>query len=283
MSDNNRGGNGQQQRRNIYSNAEMSSYDSHFTALKYRFMNGFGVVDFAFIDPNFIGKQGNQIKKGDKVYDHENNASFYVTAANAIVMKKGLQAFRGAIEAEQQEEELVDQLRSIRFPFHATGGKEKVVTFYAPGTAKVKSNKIPVDTENKFLLQVETFDKEGNAVKACHVMQTSTIEFTYTKASESEGAEDIIHHDMDLFEAFLDSVILLNTGVLKQGTQMGMPSGGSSGGQSTGRRNQPQPSIDDEDDDEEEVGNSKPSGGKKPAAKTVKALNLDEEFDDVPQ
>lgn len=273
---------GQQQRRNHYSNADYSSFDSHFTALKYRFMNSMGIIEFAFIDPSFVGKEGKDIKKGDKVYDHESTATFYLTPANAVVIKRGLHSFREALEA--QEEDAVDQLRSVRFPFHATGGKEKVLTIFAPGTVKVSANtatkKIAVDTSDKFLLQIEAFDKEGEPVRACHVMQTSDVQYAFTKASESEGAEELIHHDMELLEAFLDNLIMLGSGALRQGVLQGLPAGGgttASGGQS--RRNAPTPSFDDEDEGDDDVGNSSPAkaGGK---GKTATKLKLEEEFDD---
>lgn len=281
MSNNTR--NGQQQRKSHYSNGDMSSYDGFFTALGYRQMNQAGIIDFAFIDPSFVGKSANQIKKGEKVYDHENRVSLFLSPVNAMVVKQGLKQFREAIEAEegqQAPDEISDQIRSITFTFPGAGGKERVLTFFAPNTTKVKNGKTPVDTELNYVLNVTTTDKDGNEVSACHVMQSMVVDLAYTKKSESEGAQIVIHQDMDLLNAFLDGVILLGTGVLRQGAQMAQPAYNSGGGSTPSRRSQPAASFDDDESDEEEVGNKKPAT--KP--KTVQALDLEAEFDeDVPQ
>lgn len=279
MSTNNR--NGQQQRKSHYSNGDMSSYDGYFTALGYRQMNQAGIIDFAFIDPSFVGKAANQIKKGDKVYDHENRVSLFLSPVNAMVVKQGLKQFREAIEAEegQQAPDITDQVRSITFTFPGAGGKERVMTFFAPNTTKVKNGKIAVDTELNYVLNVTTTDKEGNEVSACHVMQSMVVDLAFTKKSESEGAQIVIHQDMDLLSAFLDGVILLGTGVLRQGAQMAQPAYNSGGSSTPSRRSQPAASFDDDEGDDEEVGNKKPNK----TSRTATALDLESEFEDVPQ
>lgn len=261
-------------RENVTTFTDLTSYDSYFSSLSYKLFNGASMIELSSIDPAFIGKQP---KKGEKVYDHDNRLSVFVTANTAFLLKSGIKQLRESIANEEEDDE--DKLKSVSVDFgNATTGVRKI-TVFAPGRVVVKAGGKKAPVEDQFVV---TFlvEKDGEKITAVHALQNSELTYSFTKDSANDSVTDVVNVGLELFLAFLDSVIINATGLVKHGASS-VPR--SAGGASAPRRqNQFDAAIDDEDEDDAGETTQTSSRGKvnKPAA--TKAL--DAEFDeDVPQ
>ena len=72
------------QRKSTYTNAEISSYERHFTCMSFVMVEGRAMISFAPIFDEFVGKEP---KRGDNVYDYDSKVNFAIDAQGADIAR----------------------------------------------------------------------------------------------------------------------------------------------------------------------------------------------------
>lgn len=260
------------QKRAVYSNGSLKSYDGLASSLGVRFYNEVGVVDIAPINPEFVGKEA---KKGDKVYNYDDRISIFLTPDVAQGILASIKHLQDLLDYAAQDEEFVAPTR-LTYEW-----AERSCTILAPG-AKLKINGERPDLSEKFVLMFNIPDEDGNAVTVTHILQNTDLTLTYPDKSQEIAT---LNTGLESFKTFLSEIISLGTGAYRQGAALAAPTGGASG-KSTAEKSAGFGKILDEDDDfEEEEGEATTSKAKPATArkvlkpnKTVQKANLDEEF-----
>lgn len=262
--------NNRSNKRNVYSNSDLRSYDRYISSLGFSFFNSLGTLSLSAISPDAIGKEP---KSGDKVYDHENALKVYISAAVAVRILNGIKFLKQSIKDFEENPEDGVQPKMVTIPF----GKDRKLTLMVPGASKItvkdgSGKRVSVDTTESYVLRVSMTDSEGTQLDAMHVLQNDSIVLTDINKEEYEITT---HIGLEMLEAFLSEVISLGTGSYRQGTVLGLPSNGNSNSSGKGKSPFATQSMSDDDDDVEEEDDSPKS---KPKSKTTKVL--EDEFDD---
>lgn len=238
-----------QKRQDVFTNAEVSSYDRNFSAMSFTWVGGRAFLALAPIFDEFVNKQP---KSGDNVFDYESKVNFVMDASSAKLLLEGINTI--------QE---VEGLKS----FTITLGNDKnkrTLAICAPNTLKLGGK-----TYDNYVIRV-TLMKDGSEEKIYHILQRANIEY---KDSSNENSIDEVEVDLFLLEEFAHEVIRNALSVSTHGARRA--DGGSSrqSASTRGRRSQ----VEEEDADGDSDEDSAPAA--KTKAKTKKA-DLNSEFDD---
>ena len=241
-------------RKSTYTNAEISSYERHFTCMSFVLVEGRSMISFAPIFDEFVGKEP---KRGDNVYDHDSKVNFALDAQGALAIRQAIQQYM----------ESGDDVKMMSVTF---GGdkNQRTLAIFKPGTLKLSGK-----TYDNHVLRV-TIKKDDEEEKLYHILQRNTINF---KSADNEELEDELETDLQLLVEFCNQTIANGFNAAYHGAKRaggGSYSGGSSG-KKTRRNVEEEDGDGDSDDDEGSSGSSK-----KPAGKSPKRANLNDEFDE---
>lgn len=252
-------------RKTTYSYSEFTSYDSTVSALTTRWYTKLGVLDFAPINPEFIGKRP---KKGDHVYDYESKVSVYLGVTFAKQLLKAITQVRAALESEESDIETIT----------ARAG-EKSISFHLPGMKTLKTKGKVVDTSENIIIEAVVPGEDDDKIKVTHIMQNTVTEIV---AKDGEVVELTEYLDLDLLEDFLLAVVQVALSGIEHATK-NAGSGSTSGGSSSKKKSKFAAINDDDDDDFEEEEDDedytpkKKSSTRKPKVSTS---DLEDEFDE---
>ena len=239
-----------EQRKSTFTNADLSSYERHFTAMSFVWVEGRGMISLAPIFDEFVGKEP---KKGDNVFDYDSKLNFAMDAQGAIQL-------RSAITNLMENEEL--KMASITFG----GGKNsRTIAIFKPNTLKLSGKHY-----DNYILRLTT-KKDDEEEKMYHVMQHGDVNYKTTDNEESAETLDI---DMLLMLEFCSQLINNSFNVAYHGAKRAGGSPASSGG---ARRGGSRRSVEEEDGNDGDGGSDDDGGKKAPPKKKAK---LDDEFAD---
>lgn len=255
-------------RKTTFSFSDFNSYDSTVSALSTRWYNKLGVIDFAPINPEFIGKRP---KKGDQVYDYESKVSVYVGITFAKQLLKAITQVRALLELEEDSEVTTITARA--------GGKS--ISFHLPGKKTLKTKGKVVDTSENIIIEAVVPGEDDDKIKVTHIMQNTVTEIV---AKDGEVIELTEYLDLDLLEDFLLAVVQVALGGIEHATK-NAGGGGSSSGTSSSKKKSKFAAINDDDDDdfeEEDDEDYTPNPKKKSSARKpkVSTSDLEDEFDE---
>ena len=220
---------------------DMTSYDSSFSSLTYRLFNGSGMLDLSPIDAEFIGKQP---KKGDRVYDHDNSVSVFISANTAVTLRHAFKALQEAVDSEQTD------FNQVKVSFGNASVGERSVTLFAPGATKVRmANREYAETSNNFVLRFD-IAKNEELIKVAHILQNSEMDYI---AGKDIVATQVIYSGLVLFMEFLEGVIVNATNTARHGAYQAtryLSNGSGRGGKSTAGTSFAKSAFDDGDDDD---------------------------------
>lgn len=276
------------QRQSVSSYTDITSYDSFFSSVQYRLLNMGGLIVVSPIVPEMIGRTP---KKGDTVYDYDNQQNIFIGAENALIMRKALARFTEDYANSLQDEDypkpgvLSLDLGNVKFKLHAPNNLKR----------GLKNHGKETNTEDKYILVIDR-EVDDEQIRMVHVFEEPK---TYTIEYEGyEPEEVVIYSGIELLIKFLDGIINVGTGWARQAAAQAIPpAGGSDRGSNTKRakRSFSGVAFDDEEvneieeDDEEET--PRRPARRSPAASKAKkksAVSLEEELaadfdEDVPQ
>lgn len=249
--------------KNHYSNADsgFNSYDHMFSSLSWGFFNSIARMKLAPIKEEFIGKQA---KKGDRVYDYDNEVAIYFAAGTAELLLNAIQ------QLKENEE-----YSSVEVVFG-----EKRIEIFRPGkTLKVRGKSVKIDG---YLLKITTVEDEEE-IKVYHILQSQTMNATTEDGEEIEITVDV---GLNMMIHFLNELIRMASGSYRQGTLLATPSNSSKKTSAKDKKrhfaiDEDDDEDDDEadDDDEDDVKPSKKKASKKTLQEMEDEFNDDEDED----
>lgn len=241
------------QRKSTYTNAEISSYERHFTCMSFVMVEGRAMISFAPIFDEFVGKEP---KRGDNVYDYDSKVNFAIDAQGALAIRQAVQNYMASDDDTK--------MMSVTFG----GGKNsRTLAIFKPGTLKLSGK-----TYDNHVLRV-TITKDDEEEKLYHILQRNSI--TY-KTTSNEEIEEEFETDLQLLVEFCNQTIANGFNTAYHGAKR---AGGSSSGGSSNKGQRSRRNVEEEDgDDDGDSGSS--GGGKKPAGKPAKRADLNDEFDE---
>ena len=234
----------EQRRKSTFTNADVTSYERHFTAMSFVWVDGRGMISLAPIFDEFVNKEP---KRGDNVFDYDSKMNFSMDAHGAIQLKS-------AIENLMENEEL--KMATISF---GIGKNSRSISVFKPNTLKLSGKH-----HDNYILRF-TIKKDDEEEKMYHIMGHANV--TY-KTMSNEETDDTLDVDMMLLMNFCDQLIQNSFSVSYHGARRAGSSGQASGERSGGRTRR---AVEEEDGAEED-------SAAKPARKAK--AKLDDEFGD---
>ena len=246
-----------QSQKAVYTQTQLRSFEHHFSALTYTFVNGNGIIGIAPIFDEFINKTP---KSGDSVYDYDNKLNFSIDANAAISLKRSIESF---MESPDH--------KSITLNLGADK-TARSLTIYAPNKIKLSKK-----TYENYVMRLVTH-KDGEEEKFYHLMNNTEVVFD----DGNEESSIVIESDMELLIAFLDAVIENSLSVgyhaIRRANLMG---GTATAATKSNRPSRRVISEGDDDDDDDSSEDDTPSPSRKAPASRKKAdASLEAEFDD---
>lgn len=225
-------------RQTTYSNADINSYDSQFSNMSYTWADGRGLIAFAPIFQEFVGKQP---KRGDSVYDYESKLNFSLDAQGATLLLEAINTLMS-----------VEDVKSVVVPFGSKDNK-RTISIFKPNTLRLGGKSYP-----NFIVRVSVVRGEEEE-KMYHLMQTGGIEY---KTVDGDNLEEEIEVDMLVLKRFCEQVLTNSFGVAYHAAkrQGAFSSSRSSGGE--GRSQRRRSNVEEEEDDEGESQQRSSSGGR---------------------
>lgn len=240
-------------RKSTYTNAEISSYERHFTCMSFVLVEGRAMISFAPIFDEFVGKEP---KRGDNVYDYDSKVNFAIDAQGAVAIRRAVQSY---MESD-------DDVKMMSVTFG--GGKNsRTLAIFKPGTLKLSGK-----TYDNHILRV-TLKRDDEEEKVYHILQRNTVTF---KTVDNQEVEDELETDLQLLVEFCNQTITNGFNVAYHGAKRA--GGGTASGGSAGKRKHR--SVEEEGDGDDDGDSGERSGGGKKTGKPAKRADLNDEFNE---
>jgi len=174
------------QRQSVFSDATAVTYDRQFSAIRYSFVNGAGMLKVASIESEFIDKAP---KKGEKAFNWTEVDNFLIDHNDAVALLEGIKYLR---ESEDD----------IKYFTYKTGNDtfSKEIKMLKPQAVKLLNRKF----DNYVIKLAKTSEGEVNSIY--HIFQNHVVTF-------NKDLETTVETDLEVFQRFLEEVIKCSIGL----------------------------------------------------------------------